>query len=330
MLHKWRSKGFGQRVKLIAALFSIWLLLPYIVTVFINGPQVFGLDKKDRDKAVYVAYENGKKERQVGWEEYFVGILAEEIPPDWKIEALKAQAVVLRTKLYQGFEETKTNRVTMDYLSRRELEKRWGLYFNSHLEKYQKAMQETEKEILCFQGKTATLPFHRSSNGRTRNASEVWEKERYPYLVSKECPADKQAEKEIHVVCFTYEEMEERLRPELEAVREEEAQKMLELADFEIQQVDSAGYVTQIRVKNTVFSGEKFRKLLGLASGAFSFKEWEGQLMFTVTGNGHGLGMSQWTANEMAKKGNSYQEILEYFFPGTDLEQKEEIFEKAE
>ena len=330
MLRKWRFQRLAQKAKLIFALFSIWLLLPYVITVFVSGPQILGIEKKEDSKAAYVSYENGEKERQVGWEEYFIGVLAEEMPADWNIEALKAQAVILRTTLYQEFETTKTTRVTMDYLSRKELEKKWGIYFSGYLKKYQKAMQETKDEILRFQGKTAELPFHRSSNGSTRNASEVWGNDACPYLTAKECPADKQAEGEMHVVCFTYEELEEKLRPELEAVREEEAQKALELMDFEILRSDSAGYVTQIRVQNTVFSGEKFRKLLGLMSGAFSLKEWEGQLMFTVTGNGHGLGMSQWTANEMAKKGSSYQEILEYFFTGTELEQTEEIFAKTE
>lgn len=330
MLRKRRFQRVVQKLKLGVALFSIWVLLPYVVTVFVSGPQILGIDKKDSTKAAYVSYDSGEKERQIGWEEYFIGVLAEEMPADWNIEALKAQAVVLRTTLYQTFETTKTNGVTMDYLSRKELEKKWGIYFSGYLKKYQKAMQETQNEILRFQGETAELPFHRSSNGSTRNASEVWESNAYPYLAAKECPADKQAEEEMHVVCFTYEELEEKLRPELEAVREEEAGKALELADFEIRQTDSAGYVTKIQVQNTVFSGEKFRKLLGLASGAFSLKEWEGQLMFMVTGNGHGLGMSQWTANEMARTGSSYQEILEYFFAGTELEQVEEIFEKTE
>ena len=58
-----------QKLKLGVALFSIWVLLPYVVTVFVSGPQILGIDKKDSTKAAYVSYDSGEKERQIRWEE---------------------------------------------------------------------------------------------------------------------------------------------------------------------------------------------------------------------------------------------------------------------
>ena len=100
--------------------------------------------------------------------------------------------------------------------------------------------------------------------------------------------------------------------------------------DFEIQEKDSAGYVSKFRIGNTVCSGDEFRDALSLASSAFSIQEESGGLKITTMGKGHGLGMSQWTANELAKNGQNYKEILEFFFEGTTITNSEEILEKPE
>jgi stage II sporulation protein D len=98
----------------------------------------------------------------------------------------------------------------------------------------------------------------------------------------------------------------------------------------EIQEKDSAGYVSKFRIGNTVCSGDEFRDALSLASSAFSIQEESGGLKITTMGKGHGLGMSQWTANELAKNGQNYKEILEFFFEGTTITNSEEILEKPE
>ena len=85
-----------------------------------------------------------------------------------------------------------------------------------------------------------------------------------------------------------------------------------------------------LRIGNTVCSGDEFRDALSLASSAFSIQEESGGLKITTMGKGHGLGMSQWTANELAKNGQNYKEILEFFFEGTTITNSEEILEKPE
>ena len=74
-----------------------------------------------------------------------------------------------------------------------------------------------------------------------------------------------------------------------------------------------------MRIGETVCTGDQFRDALSLSSSAFSLQEGEEGLKITTMGNGHGLGMSQWTANEMAKEGKMYEEILQFFFEGTEL-----------
>ena len=90
--------------------------------------------------------------------------------------------------------------------------------------------------------------------------------------------------------------------------------------DFEIKAYDSAGYVSELRIGNTVCTGDQFRDALSLPSSAFSFSEdGDDRVKITTTGKGHGMGMSIWTADQMAKEGKTYEEILAFFFEGTEL-----------
>ena len=111
-------------------------------------------------------------------------------------------------------------------------------------------------------------------------------------------------------------------------MEKEEAEKIYRFEEFEILSYDSAGYVKELRIGKTICTGDQFRDALGLASSDFSLQEQEGKLRITTTGNGHGMGMSQWTANEMAKEGSSYEEILQFFFAGTELREGEEVRQK--
>lgn len=322
-----RKYMFRQKVKALLSFLCILILLPYIVTVFLNGSD---LSDPGKIRAAYVRYTDGSQVRQVLWEEYFVGVMAKEISAECELETLKAQAVVLRTSLYQELENSEEKEFKTGYFSIQELKKKWGSDFREYYNKILKAIQETESNVLYFNGEYAFLPFHQSSCGKTRSAAEIWGKEEYPYLTSKECPKDKEAEEEIHVYRISCQEIQKTFQADFVALQEA-SEEPLSFADFEIISTDSAGYVTEIKIRGTTLSGEKFRQELGLASSAFSLKEEEPNgLVITTSGNGHGFGMSQWTADEMAKSGKNYEEILSYFFEGTNLEDAGEIFTKLE
>ena len=89
--------------------------------------------------------------------------------------------------------------------------------------------------------------------------------------------------------------------------------------DFEIQEWDSSGYVRKMRIGETICTGDQFRDALKLPASSFSFYESPHGLKIATVGKGHGFGMSQWTAQEMAKDGKNYEEILQYFYEGTEL-----------
>lgn len=314
-----------QQIKLLGEFLMILILLPYVITVFVHGA-----DREKRPQTGrYIRAERGEGDEkviiEVPLEEYFLGILALEAPQDSEPEMLKAQAVVTRTKIRKQMSGGKETVFTERYLNAEELRKRWsGDEYEKQHQRLVEAMRETENQVLYYDGDYAWTPFHKSSNGMTRNAQEVLGTEAYPYITAKECPLDKEAEEAIRIVSYTYQEVQARCQPFLVAVTEEESKKTYGFADFEIVSLDTAGYVKEFRIGETICSGDEFRDAMSLASSAFSIQDRNGHLQITTTGVGHGMGMSQWTAQAMAKEGKSYAEILQFFFEGTELKNVEE------
>ena len=453
-----RQRATWQKFKTFGSFCLIMLLLPYIVTVFVHGKDFEALGNKDKvfinvrkPKAgsslaqmesisdtveanseenragIWNGLSDQEKETQivqVPWEEYFVGIMGREVPVNAEMEFLKAQAVLLRTKLYQELDaqepaatqpadapentgqqpaavpentgqqpadapentgqqpadvQENTGQQSVDapentgqqpadasgnttqqpadatgnasqqpadtpasgpsekkvldeeYLTREELEKKAGSsevesYYNNLLQ----AMRDTENQVLLYQDDYAFLPFHQSSNGTTRSAQEVMGTDAYPYLAVRECPLDKDADDEMLITSFDYKDVQAKCRSFLVAVAEDQANKTYQFSDFEIISHDSAGYVQEMRIGETVCTGDQFRDAMSLASSAFSIKDTNGKLQVTTTGKGHGLGLSQWTAQQMAKSGKNYEEILQFFFEGTALTDGGPVKEKIE
>lgn len=322
-----------QKLKSIGSFLLILLLLPYVVTVFIHGAD---MKAGKRDGGPYVKVkeidEDGKEQvSEIPWEDYFIGVLAREIPECYEEEFLKAQAIVIRTNLYQILENSEDQILEERYLKPEELEKKLGgSEYESRYNALKNAVEETGDQVLFYQDTYAYVPFHQSSNGATRSGQEALGQDTYPYLAVRECPLDKQAEDEMQVTTFEYQDVQSKCQSFLVAVDEEDAEKTYKFSDFEILSYDSAGYVTQLRIGETVCTGDQFRDALSLASSDFSLKDADGRLRVTTMGKGHGLGMSQWTAAEMAKEGKSCEEILQFFFEGTNLGDGGEIFTKTE
>lgn len=320
-----RHKTFRQSMKSIFSFILILLLLPYVVTVFMHGAgmQVSGQELNSAVN-VKVTQEDGSEQTiAVPWEEFFLGALAREIPENSELEFVKAQAVLLRTNVYRTLENAENPVLEESFLSEEELEKKcMNLSDATYYAKLKQAMAETGQEVLFYGETYATVPFHQSSNGATRNYQEVTGQDSCPYVVVRECPLDKEAEDEMQVSTFEYKDVQKKCQSLLVAVEENDAEKVYQFSDFEIISYDSAGYVSELRIGETQITGDQFRDALSLASSAFSLEDADGRLKVLTMGKGHGLGMSQWTANEMAKEGKTYQEILRYFYEGTNLTKK--------
>lgn len=274
-------------------------LLPYVVTVFINGN---GAAVNMGGNTPYVSVERNGQTKKLPLDEYGIGVLAKEIDADAEVEAVKAQAVLIRTSIYKSIQEEGSDTLlTKAYWTRSQMEHNWGAgEYGEKYEKLKEVWEDTEGQVLMYNGNLALTPYHKLSNGKTRAASEVFGNDDYPYLASKDCPADIEAEDAMTI-------------------------SMIQEADMEITGTDSAGYVTEVRCGKETVSGEEFRDTYHLASASFTLQEYENQIRVTSKGIGHGIGMSQYTADQMAADGSSYEEILDYFFEGTTLEEVAEI-----
>lgn len=288
-----------NKIKSFFAFLIILFLLPYIISVFINGKNA--VQGADSDNASV----------------YLAEMLAGETDGGCEIEALKAQVVVLRTELYRTEKEKQT--LLDKCLTQTQMKKKWGTKYEENLEKCQQAAQETKGIVLWYHETFAWTPFHQSSNGKTRDVQEVLGNADYPYITAKECPLDKAAEDEIQVHLIEYKEIQKRCREFLVAEEQKKAENGYGYEDFEIQEWDSSGYVRKMRIGETICTGDQFRDALKLPSSSFSFYEGPHGLKIATVGKGHGFGMSQWTAQEMAKDGKNYEEILQFFYEGTEL-----------
>ena len=288
-----------NKIKLFFAFLIILFLLPYIISVFINGKNA--VQGADSDNASV----------------YLAEMLAGETDGGCEIEALKAQAVVLRTELYRTEKEKQT--LLDKCLTQTQMKKKWGTKYEENLKKCQQAVQETKGIVLWYHETFAWTPFHQSSNGKTRDVQEVLGNADYPYITAKECPLDKAAEDEIQVHLIEYKEIQKRCREFLVAEEQKKAENGYGYEDFEIQEWDSSGYVRKMRIGETICTGDQFRDALKLPSSSFSFYEGPHGLKIATVGKGHGFGMSQWTAQEMAKDGKNYEEILQFLYEGTEL-----------
>ena len=288
-----------QKLKQLGCYLIIIILLPYVVTVFLNGPEAESSVSADSNR---IKAEHNGKESEISIEEYCIGKLAKEIPVSYKSEALKAQAVLVRTVVYQKIRENGSSAVFGDeFWTVEEMQKQWGMPgYGKNYRKLKEAWEDSDGQVLMYGENLANVPFCRLTNGNTRDGKEVLGSEDYPYLKIRECPLDIEAKEQIQTT-------------------------VVDDMDAEITATDTAGYVTGVRVGQEQMSGEEFRTAQGLASSCFTLQKYDGKLRIVTRGVGHGLGMSQYTANEMAKEGKSYEEILAYFFEGTEMKEVADI-----
>lgn len=267
-----------------------------------------------------------KKIETVPLETYVMGVLAAEMPIDFHVEALKAQAIAARTYIVRRLSsgasagqadvlDTVQHQV---YFSKDELAKRWkGKAKRDNLAKLKQAVDETRGLIMTYEGEPIEAAFFSTSNGYTENSEDYWEQP-LPYLRSVASPWDKElspryeAEKTLKLSSF-YRAM----GLSGKAARGKPAIKVTERTDGK--------RIKEVEINGKAFSGREVRERLGLASSHFIWKTGKDSITFTTYGLGHGVGMSQWGANGMAQDGKSAEEILEHYYSGASLEQASKL-----
>ena len=248
-------------------------------------------------------------------EEFLTGVVAAEIPAEYGIETLKAQAVLARTYLYRlvdpGMENIREEELDMDCLSVRDMEKKWGKdHFEEYYEKVRRAVQETEGLVAEYGGELIEPFYCEAAAGKTRELAA------YPYLRSVESPGDLSAGDFLCVQTFTEAELADKIgkiggpRPGAEGIA----------GKIQIIERDDAGYVKRARIGDMDYTGDEVRDSLGLRSSCFHFSSADGKIRVSSKGIGSGYGLSQAGADAMEREqGSGFKELLKYYFQGIEV-----------
>lgn len=250
-------------------------------------------------------------------ETYVKGVVASEMPVgEFEMEALKAQALAARTYIVDHLlNQSETGESDISdtvnhqvYKNEEELQKLWGKDFEANMEKLEQAVAATEGEILTYEDSPIMPAFFSTSNGYTENSEDYWDNE-LPYLRSVESPWDEESSKYLDQKTFTIQEVEQRLGIDLPLGNGIH----IETTRTEGQRVD------KLSLNDNQFSGREIREKLDLRSSDFTIEQKNSHLIFTTKGFGHGIGMSQFGANGMAKEGKSYQDIIKHYYQGVEI-----------
>ncbi len=245
-------------------------------------------------------------------EDYVTGVVGTEMPALFNSEALKAQAVIARTYALKANSIGRVlsdNESTQSYKDNGELASMWGGNYSSYYSKVMDAVNSTKGMYLTYNGNYIEAVYHSTSNGQTEDSSNVWGNS-YPYLVSVDSVYDNSNPSFSISKSFSYTDLSSKLGFNVDRS-----------SDFNILGFTSGGRVSSISIDNHQFSGVSFRNMLGLRSADFDIIKNDEGVIITTRGYGHGVGMSQYGANGMAKDGYSFSDILFHYYPGVSLEQ---------
>ena len=292
------------------------ILIPYIlITVFIKEPEEVKF-KYMSNMTIRIKRNSTGNIDVVPIEEYIVGVVSGEVPISFEMDALKAQAVAARSYVLKQLEYNKNKDydvvdtvMNQVYLDSDQLKNRWGNDYESNLNKAKAAVLETKGEYLDCNGSVVEALFFSTSTGYTENSGEVFPTQQ-PYLKSVASMWDA----DVSPVFNDY--------------------FHFSLADFyrllgveyrdnvyvEVISTTSTGRIKQIKINNKVFSGNQVQYLLGLRSTFFTITQNGNSVDINTKGFGHGVGMSQYGANALAKRHKTYDEILKYYYQGTNLQ----------
>ena len=267
------------------------------------------------DEETTVVLQNGDELQTLTMAEYLPGAVSAEMPVLFGQEALKAQAVAIRTFVlygprHDGADVCADSGCCLSYFGEDELRARWGEDYDKYISAVREAVSATDGEILTYGGSPIQAVFHASSLGATEDSAALWSE--LPYLKSVSSPeTEASVPGLVTEVRFTPEELCERLS--ITPVGEPSSW----LGAIEH---DSAGRVASFEIGGRVFTGAEIRGVLSLRSTAFSVTFRDGLFLFTVSGYGHGVGMSQHGANLLAGEGWSYDAILMHYYPGAVIQ----------
>lgn len=308
------------------------ILMPMILiySCDIKVPTVHKEEEKLEEINIRVYMHETKRIEEVSLEEYVKGVVASEMPAAFDIEALKAQAVAARTKaLYQKIKygpagnpvhpgaEVCDDVHCQVYRDKEKLKEIKGKnWFKNYWPKIEEAVDSTRGLVITYEGKLIDPLYHSTSGGRTENSEDVFST-MAPYLRSVDSPYEENSKHlESEMVIST-----DRFVSKINSTYKDSGLNKDNIVDsLKILERTEGGDVKKMKVGNKIVSGRQIRELFGLKSADFKIVISGNKMTFKTKGYGHGVGMSQYGADGMAKRGYKFDEILKHYYQGVKIE----------
>ncbi len=292
------------------------ILIPLFIIGLTNRNEILNKIKYGFYSNSTIKVKNSKTNEieSVPIEEYVIGVVAGEVPASFDLEALKAQAVASRTYALEHKQRSKTNYDVTDntqnqvYINYEDMKNKWKNNYDENLNKITNAVNSTKGEVLLYDNNLIDAMFFSTSNGYTENSENVFSSKK-PYLVSVPSPWDKQ-ESPVFKTTSLISKKEFLFNLGLPDSNE------INISDVK---TTNTKRVISLNINGKKFKGSEIKSIFKLRSTSFSIEIKEDKVNFIVNGFGHGVGMSQYGANGMAKEGYNYKDILKHYYKNCEI-----------
>ena len=263
------------------------------------------------------------KIEEVLLDEYIVNVVAAEMPVEYELEALKAQAIVARTytmykittgKKHDGADICDDSNCCQAWISKEDRFKKWGDNCTEKWNKLVRAVNETKGKYITYNGNVINAFFHSNSSGKTEKSENVWGGS-LPYLDVVETSGEENYPSYKSEVVLSKDEFKEIIKCKFDSFKIDfEKDDCIEILDY-----TESGRVKKIRIGNIEFSGVDVRKIFGLKSTNFDVQRLDDKILFSVLGYGHGVGLSQTGSDALAKQGIDANGIIKHFYKNVEI-----------
>jgi stage II sporulation protein D len=275
---------------------------------------------------------------RVPLEQYIAGVVAAEMPVNFELEALKAQAIAARTYIVrriinqdlsgmpvEGAEVTDTV-IHQAYITEGELEKNWGMNkFEANRVKINQAVNETRGLIITYGNEPINATYFSTSNGYTENSEDYWGVYE-PYLRSVASPWDRKISPSFtKIIQIPVDQFLSKLGLANSKAANKAIPVNISLNANPYVQISKGHRISSISIAGKTFTGKDVRERLNLASSSFTWQRKGNTMEIKTLGSGHGVGMSQWGANGMAQEGKSASEIVQYYYKGIRIQSAQNL-----
>ncbi|MDO5125828.1 MAG: stage II sporulation protein D [Ruminococcus sp.] len=304
----------------IMLIFSIFLLFIPCLSFLKHGNNT---NSGEYDSAtVKILFTEQNRVEEIPLEDYLVGAVLAQMPAEFDIEALKAQTVLAHTyilsrqlseeasptKALNGAAISDDSSLYQSYFTSKQAEKLYGDGYSKALSKVKKAVDSVKNKVLTYENEPIVVSFHAISSGKTESAKDMWGTE-IPYLKSVDSKWDSKTANFEKSTVITLKELSEHF-PQAGDIDEN---------SLEIVKKTTNGTILSIKINDLTMTGTEFANALSLPSPCFTLNFEDDSCIIKSKGLGHLVGMSQYGADYLSKQGKSYQEILEHYFPKTQL-----------